>query len=283
VAEDELDDLLLDDAWLDALEQDVFELVSVSNYLSLSLGTDNLNNRAYSAFVQLPLGDDFLFDAAVGRNTIKTIDLNYSTNSYAAGIGSSQYSGFNWRLGLNAWGKKQTIETVDVGVEFSYQTQDRWRTSLLLEQGVVTLYLRPFFSNRLVSIDSDRDAWGINLGHRFDTGSWWLSYLSRSYRRNLAALNTSVELQTIIQSIALDQAYALSSDEYVLGYEWYLQAGDLRFELNRVTSAVDSSDSDFVIISHRYYADETWSIRSSLQKSLQQSLLTLNVGVGVSW
>ena len=110
-----------------------------------------------------------------------------------------------------------------------------------------------------------------------------MSYLKRNYDRKLSALNTSLLLQSIIQSDALDQAYALASDEAVLGYEWYLQGADIGIEYSRVISVIDNASSNYLALSYRYYAGDSITLSGRLQDSLGEGVFTLSLGVGILW
>lgn len=253
------------------------------NYASFTIANDNQRNRLLDAFLYIPVNDDLALDAGVSKHFTNDVEPSFTTKSHRYGIGSTQASGFNLHIGASSWGKTQTFETSDLAVDLSYQTLNRWRTGVQYERGDVTLFIKPAFSNRLNSINSDRSAWGVSTSYTYDKGAWWLSYLKKDYERNLSALNSSFVLQLIIQSIALDQAYALSSDEYNLGYEWYFGRYDLSIQFNRVTSVVDDTDSDFLVFSNRYYLNETFSIQTSAQNSLNENLLNLSVELGVLW
>lgn len=253
------------------------------NYASFTVGRDNQGNQLIDAFLYLPVDEYLVFDVGAGKNSINDVEPSFTTKSLRYGIGSAQLTGFNLHIGTHSWGKDQTIETEDLAFDLSYQTDSGWRTSVQYERGNVTLFIKPAFTNRLTSIDSDRHAWGINTSYTYDRGSWWMSYMKKDYERNLAALNTSFVLQLIIQSIALDQAYALSSDEYNLGYEWYFDKYDLDIQFSRVTSVVDNSDSSYLTLSHRFYVNDTFSLRTSVQNSLEENLFNITLGLGILW
>lgn len=273
----EAENSLLNDDWGDELT------FNASNYVALSVGGDNQSNQFFDALLQMPVDEYLLLDAGAGKNMISDTQSSFTTKSFQFGISSVQPAGLNMHVGTRFWGKKQVIETYDLSFELSYQSHSQWHTSVQLEHGTVTLFIKPFFSSRLTSIGSDRSAWGINTGHANDTGNWWLSYMKREYERNLPALDNDRTLQIIVQNNALDLAYALSSDEYALGYEWYFQQSDFSIQFNRVTSVVDNSDSDYLIMAHRYYASESISVQTDLQSSLNETLMSLSVGLGILW
>lgn len=279
--------LIPDDTWLDSLEQDIFDTDPGSeygrNYFSLSVGGDNQNNRQWSGLLQLATGEDYLFDLAAGQNRINDIDPSYTTSSYQLGFGSDRYNSFNWRIGYESWGKSQTIETTDTDVELSYLPDKRWQFAVRYERGDVTLYIDPLFSDRLSSVSSKRDAFGLNIGYGSGGSRWYLSYLDRDYDRDLSAINTSAALQLILKSIALDQVYALSSKEYLLAYDHLFDDYTLGIEFSRVNSVVDNTDSDFVSLVTRYYLDDTYSIKASLHDSLDSSHLSASIGIGIAW
>lgn len=253
------------------------------NYASLTVGKDNQDNQLIDAFLYLPVGEYIMLDAGASRNDINDVQPSFTTKSYRYGIGSANPSGLNLHVGASTWGNKETIETADVAFDLSYKTTSGWRTGVQHQRGDVTLFIKPLFSSRLTSITSDRSAWGLNTSYTYDKGTWWLSYVKKDYELDLAALNSSFVLQLVLQSIALDQAYALSSDEYNLGYEWFFEHYDLGIQFSRVTSVVDNSDSDYLALSHRYYVNETFSLETSAQNSLDENLLNLSIGLGVNW
>jgi len=187
--------------------------------LVLTAGRDNQDNQLLDAALLVPVNELVMLDAGIGANRINDVDTAFTTNDAWLGVGSTQASGFNVHLGARAWGEEQTIETTDYSAELSYQSAGGWRNSLMFERGDVTLYIDPMFSNRLTALNTGRRAWGITSGYTGDTGGGWLSWIRRDYERDLTLLNSNPVLQTVIKSFALDQAYALSSDEYNLGYE----------------------------------------------------------------
>lgn len=253
------------------------------NYAALTLGRDNRGNQLFDALLLITAGEHIALDANAGKNEINDAQPTFTTKYLQLGLGSTQSAGLNIHISTRFWGKKQTIETSDLAFELSFLSQDRWRTGVVYETGDVTLFTDPVFSSKLDSVVSDRHAWGINSSHSHDTGVWWISYVKRNYERDLPAIDSRPLLQVIIQNIALDQAYALSSDEYNLGYEWYFQRFDFSIQFSRITSIIDNSDNDYLILGHRYYANETISIQTSLQNSLEENLINLNIGLGVLW
>lgn len=287
-AESEHEILLPDEAWLDALEQDIFAQDDptqddISFFALLSVTGDNDNNRQLNASLRTLFAEYYSLEAELGQRSIRSSDADYTIKSYWLGFGSAGAYGFNWHLSTRSWGKSQTIETSDEAFELSYRTLDLWFISLLLEQGNVVLFLDPVFSDRRASLSSDRNGWGINIAHDMDTGAWWLSYLQRDYERDLPALDNRLTLQLIVQNIALNQAYSLSSNEYAIGYQWFLNRADLSIELSRITSVVDKADSDFLTLSYRYYVNSSINLQSSLQSSLDEDLYGLTLGLGMLW
>lgn len=256
---------------------------SPSNYAALTMGRDNHGNQLIDALIYIPVDEFLIVDASAGKYSANEAEPSFATKNYRYGIGSTQLTGFNFHIGARSWGKKQTIETDDLAFDLSYNSQNRWHTGILYERGDVMLFIEPAFSSRLTSINSDRSAWGINTSYSHDTGSWWLSYIKRDYERDLAALDNSLLLQIIVQNIALDQAYELSSDEYDLGYEWYFLRYDFSVQYSRVVSIIDDSNSSYLSLAHRYYINETFSLQTSVQNSLEENLINLNIGVGVLW
>ena len=276
------DELFLDEDLLDAIEQDVLALLPPKNHSRLSAGRDNAGNTQLNVGVQLVALDDWLVDVAAGKSNLNDSDPAYSTRSLQVGFGGAAHDGFNWYAGFSNWGKSGAIKTEDGVIELGYH-QRKWWASLQYQQGDVTLYLAPRFSSRRSAISSGRDALGATVGYSGDNGRGWLSWLHRRYDRDVSRINTSVLLQQILQSIALDQAYALTRDEYSAGYQWYWRHADARVEFNRTISAVDGAGSDFVSLSLRYSLDASLSIDAGLLAASGSDLTTLTFGIGLSW
>ncbi len=276
------EDLFLDEDLLDAIEQDVLALLPSQNHARLAAGRDNAGNTQLSAAVQLTVFDDWLLDIGAGESRINDSNPAYATTSLQAGIGSAGYDGFNWYAGFSDWGKSGAIKTEDGIIELGYR-QLKWWTSAQYQQGEVTLYLAPRFSSRRPTISSNRDAFGVTIGFSGDNSRGWLSWLHRSYERDVSRLNSSALLQAILQNIALDQAYALTRDEYTAGYQWYWRQADARLELSRAVSAVDGSASHFVTLSLRYSIDAALSVDASVLTASGSNLTTLTLGVGLNW
>lgn len=284
----EPDDLLPDESWLDDLETSIIESRTaqqdrVSYYLQLTAGSDTEQNHDYHALFNVLFGTDFRIDTAIGQSSLEDDDSRQTLDEYELGFGSAAAYGTNWHISTRAWGKEQTLETRDTAIEVNYRTLDLWYASVSYEQGNVELFAKPGFSGRLTSIDTDRSSWSISLARDIDDAGWWLSYVNRDYERDITALSRRPRLQFILQSVALDLAYTLSSDEITLGYQWFLDSADLGMEFSRVTSAVDSSDSDFLSVRYRYYVDGHLNLQASLQQSLNQNLTYLSLGLGLGW
>ncbi len=276
------DELFLDDDLLDAIEQDVLSLLPPKNHARLSAGRDNAGNTQLNTGVQLIVADDWLVDFAAGESNINDSDPAYTTRSLQAGLGSAAHDGFSWYAGFSNWGKSGAIKTEDSIIELGYHRRTWW-ASAQYQQGDVTLYIAPRFSSRRSAISSGRDALGATVGYSGDNGRGWLSWLHRRYDLDVSRINTSALLQEILQSIALDQAYALTRDEYSAGYQWYWRDVDARVEFNRAISAVDGSGSNFVSLSLRYYLDASLSIDAGLLAASGSNLTTLTYGIGLSW
>ncbi len=276
------EELFLDEDMLDAIEQDVLALLPPQNHARLAAGRDNAGNTQLSATLQLTVFDDWLLDVGAGESRINDSDPAYATTSLQAGIGSAGYDGFNWYAGFSDWGKSGAIKTEDGVIELGYR-QLKWWTSAQYQQGEVTLYLAPRFSSRRPTISSNRDAFGVTIGFSGDNSRGWLSWLHRSYERDVSRLNSSALLRAILQNIALDQAYALTRDEYTAGFQWYWRQADARLELSRAVSAVDGSASHFVTLSMRYTIDAALSVDASVLTASGSNLTTLTLGVGLNW
>ncbi len=273
----------LDDAILDSLELDDDSADYRGIYLAASLGRDNIDSTQSSVQLQLPASDDVLLDASLASNTVNDPSRNYTTRSAQLGLGSTQTGTLSWHIAGSFWGKRQTVETRDLQAEITYRTSHNWHSSVILESGKLELFLRPDFSNQVTSLSSNRTALGLRIGSDSGTGRWWLSYLKRRYQRDLPRINISRLLQFRLQSIALDQVYALSSDEYTLAYQWFMRNGSLTLELSRITSIVDSSDSDFATVNHRYYLTDSVSLNSSILLSIDDDFRSINLGLGFNW
>ena len=280
-------DLLAEEAWLDeamldAIEQDVLALLPGRNVVRLGASGDNAGNTQWSAGLQLQATDSLLLDASLSQSAINDSVPAYSTTAYRAGVGSAAYDGFIWYAAFSAWGKRNSIETEDSLLELRYRAL-HWWGALQLSRGDVVLFIDPVFSNRLRSISSGREAAGISLGRDTAEDRWWLSWLHRDYERNVALLNNSLVLQRILQSVALDQAYALSRDEYSLGWQWFWRHSDTRLEFSRVVSAVDAAESDYVSLNQRFSLDDTLSLSIGLQTAVGSGLNTLSAALALSW
>lgn len=275
-------DFLPDEMLLDAIEQDVLSLVTPRSHARIRIGRDNAGNRQAGASMQLAVMDSLLVDIDATESRFSDRQPAYTTRSLAAGIGSARYSGLNAYIGFSIWGKTSTIETGDTLLELAYY-HTRWFVAAQYQIGDITLYLDPMFASIRPNISSERDAIALRVGADNEGGRWWLSWLRRDYHRDLSRIGSSPLLQRIIQSIALDQAYVLSDEEFTAGYQWLWTQSDLRLELITTTSAIDELRTDYGVLWYRHHINATWSLAIGVQKSLQQNFATLNLGLDISW
>lgn len=257
------------------------------NYASLTAGVDSDSGSQFAAYLDLVLAESLRLNAGIGEVSATTVDETFTTRqvnlSLAGNVGTGDSSAFTWAAGVQTWGKKEVIETQDRRISAGYIFSTGWNFSVDYETGSLEVFIKPQFAQRLQSISSGRNAWRLTTGFTTTSSSGWVSFLSRDYEKDLTAFTRRDRLQLAVKSIALSQAYALSKEEFTIGYEWFFEEFDLGGDYNRVTSVVDNHRNEYVSIYTRLYIGEAMTADFRVEQEVNDSFTVFTAGVGLVW
>jgi len=257
------------------------------NYISLNTGLDNDNGSLFDAFIDIAFTEELRISLGLGENTAESTEGSFTTKQQQVSITGnhkqSTLSALTWSLSYRIWGKKGTIETQDSNISIGYFFSNNWHLSLDYETGKLELFIKPEFASRVISINSDRNAWRLTTGFNHNAGSFWLSFLQREYEENLSAINQQRRLQRAIKNIALNQAYALSKEELTLGYEWLFETLDMGIDYSRLVSVIDNHRNHYASIYTRFYVGQNLTVNLRIEQEVNDHFTVYIAGIGFAW
>lgn len=257
------------------------------NYVSLSAGLDDDSGKSFDAYADISLIEDLRLSFSHGENTaeVKKGDFTTEQNQIAFSGTRTQndLSAFTWSLGYRTWGKEDFIETRDTNISVGYLFKNNWHVSVDYETGELELFIKKKFINRPASISSDRNAWRLTTSYTHDTGSAWISFLSRDYEKDLPSLKLKPVLRRSIRNIALSQAFALSEEEFTLGYEWLFDGLDFGVDYNQIISTVDNHRNQYASLYSKHYVGQNLLFNLRIEQELNNNFIMFTAGIGIVW
>jgi len=257
------------------------------NYLLVSGGLDNQSGNHADAALDIALNRVLRVNAQVGETTTDSDTGSLTTRQLELGLTGSHpvtaSSTLSWSLGYRHWGNNHVIESRDWRIGLGYRYASRWNIAVDYETGNIKAFIKPEFSNRGRSVNSDRRAWRLSTGYTASTGTAWVSFLRRDYAKDITTLTRRRALRRAIKRFALDQAYALSKQELNLGYEHFFESLDLGLEYNRITLIINDQHNQYASLYTRFYIGRSWTTGLRVEQEIGHQFTDFTVDIGLAW
>lgn len=247
-----------------AAEEDEFQPWA----LGFTLQTDEYDSQSLFTTFNWGVTENTWLFASLGRSTSPADRADISTDDIVVGVDHS-FGMVGTTLELEQWGESNAVESRDVRGSI-YLHGDRYNVGIEHERRDIDLtFFLPGPGDRRIARSSSLTGEGTGIFFRADLTDWWRVYGSArqyDYSRRLEIL-PRLDILNFLSASTLTLANSFLDDEQYLGFEWRAGNKLINLGFGSNTSAVDSSELDFVSASFLFPVGYRVDIEFNLGRS----------------